>query len=403
MQRSRRHDDRRAGDGRYALRCRILGQADGGNGRCSSSCGRSSRAGRSGGGARAGAARRRLGRARHRARPARQSFSGAAARGARVLGLRGRRRTTCCRAWRRRSPRENRRPTFWSYTNAGWCLLGRALETLTGRNWEDAMHGSLLAPLGWIRRPSRPGRPRAPRLGLHDHGRRPVPVEPWRSRALGPAGGTTALDGRRPGAVREARTRGSVPRGPAGCPREVRIHGWLDAWCLGWARFDWDGGPVWGWDGLIEGQRAILRLLPEHRGAVVLLTNGSTGRALYRSLFADPDAGAGSASACRRCGWSRTAAPPATSDLPACTPGRTALGGDAATDDGLVIQSEAGRSRRCRWMTATSSSKPKTPTTPPSPSAGSMQWPSRRPLPDAVGVAARVSADPTNQSFSLRA
>ena len=29
---------------------------------------------------------------------------------------------------------------FWSYTNAGWCLLGRALETLTGRNWEDAMH-----------------------------------------------------------------------------------------------------------------------------------------------------------------------------------------------------------------------------------------------------------------------
>jgi hypothetical protein len=66
---------------------------------------------------------------------------------------------------------------------------------------------------------------------------------------------------------------------------EVRICAWLDAWCLGWARFDWDGGPVWGWDGLISGSRAILRLVPRQRGAVVLLTNGSTGRALYRSLF----------------------------------------------------------------------------------------------------------------------
>lgn len=27
---------------------------------------------------------------------------------------------------------------FWSTTNAGWCLLGRAIETLTGLTWEDA-------------------------------------------------------------------------------------------------------------------------------------------------------------------------------------------------------------------------------------------------------------------------
>jgi CubicO group peptidase (beta-lactamase class C family) len=36
---------------------------------------------------------------------------------------------------------------FWSYTNAGWCLLGRAIETLTGRTWEQAMGAQLLAPL----------------------------------------------------------------------------------------------------------------------------------------------------------------------------------------------------------------------------------------------------------------
>src|SRR5687767_4783172 len=68
---------------------------------------------------------------------------------------------------------------------------------------------------------------------------------------------------------------------------EVRIHAWLDAWGLGWARFDWDGGPVWGWDGLIAGQRSVLRMVPERRGAIVLLTNSGTGRALYRSVFPD--------------------------------------------------------------------------------------------------------------------
>ena len=68
---------------------------------------------------------------------------------------------------------------------------------------------------------------------------------------------------------------------------EVSIHGWLDSWCLGWARFDWEGGPVWGWDGVVSGERSVLRILPDHRAAVVLMTNASTGRAMYRSLFAE--------------------------------------------------------------------------------------------------------------------
>ena len=68
---------------------------------------------------------------------------------------------------------------------------------------------------------------------------------------------------------------------------EVAIYGWLDAWCLGWARFDWEGGQVWGWDGLIDGERSVLRILPEHHAAIVLVTNSSTGRAMYRSLLAE--------------------------------------------------------------------------------------------------------------------
>jgi hypothetical protein len=113
----------------------------------------------------------------------------------------------------------------------------------------------------------------------------PEPVERWTPRALGPAGSTplsTLGD-----VLRLARAHLESPMLEAlrAAHAEVRIHSWLDAWCLGLARFDWEGGPVWGWDGLISGDRAILRLLPEQHGAVVLLTNGSSGRALYRSLF----------------------------------------------------------------------------------------------------------------------
>ena len=68
---------------------------------------------------------------------------------------------------------------------------------------------------------------------------------------------------------------------------EASIYGWFDAWCLGWARFDWEGGPVWGWDGPVNGERSVLRLLPEQQAAVVLMTNSSAGRAMYRSLLPD--------------------------------------------------------------------------------------------------------------------
>jgi CubicO group peptidase (beta-lactamase class C family) len=154
----------------------------------------------------------------------------------------------------------------WSYSNLGWCVLGRVLENVTGRPWEQAMRDEVFAP-----------------LGLGDTGFAD-PGAGW-PKALGPAGTTlvsTVAD-----MLRFARAHLELPalaalRQPA---EEIRIHGWLDAWCLGWARFDWEGGPVWGWDGVLGDQRAVLRLVPEQRGAVVLLVDGAAGRALYRSLL----------------------------------------------------------------------------------------------------------------------
>ena len=154
------------------------------------------------------------------------------------------------------------------------------------------MHGSLLAPLAMDQTTftSWPiAEPRAASYTITAEG--PVPVEPWTPRALGPAGTTllsTVTD-----LLRFAKAHLDDPSLAIlrAAHAEVRIHAWLDAWCLGWARFDWEGGPVWGWDGVIGGHRAILRIAPEHRGALVLLTNGSTGRAMYRLALSRPHEG----------------------------------------------------------------------------------------------------------------
>lgn len=176
----------------------------------------------------------------------------------------------------------------WSYANAGWCLLGRAIETITRLEWEDAMIAWLFRSLGMNETTFATRATYEPRAAGHEGGDGSfTTLAAWRPRAYGPAGSTvlsTVRDLLRFAAAHLSDpTLADLRRRQA----EIRIHGWLDAWCSGWAWFDWDGGDVWGWDGVLPGQRAVLRLVPQHRAAIVLLTNGSRGRALYRSLFAD--------------------------------------------------------------------------------------------------------------------
>jgi CubicO group peptidase (beta-lactamase class C family) len=177
---------------------------------------------------------------------------------------------------------------FWSYSNLGWCVLGRVIEATTGAVWEDAMQQHLLAGAGMSQTTFVTARSPLPRASGHEvttDG--PVPVAPLTTRAYGPAGTTAVttvgdllrfaslhLQDPDLAALREAHA-------------DVHICGWLDSWCLGWAQFGWKGGPVWGWDGLIDGERSVLRIVPGQQSAVVLLTNASTGRAMYRSLFTE--------------------------------------------------------------------------------------------------------------------
>jgi CubicO group peptidase (beta-lactamase class C family) len=176
----------------------------------------------------------------------------------------------------------------WSYTNAGWCVLGRVIETVTGRLWEEAMRANLIAPTKmrettFATEPNSDARVSGHQLTPDG----PVPVEPLVARAFGPAGTSvvsTVGDILRFAALHLGDPALATLRRPQPAPR---IHGWLDGWCLGWGWFDWKGASVWGWDSVLNGERAVLRLVPERHAAVVLMTNSNTGRALYRSLFPD--------------------------------------------------------------------------------------------------------------------
>jgi CubicO group peptidase (beta-lactamase class C family) len=179
-------------------------------------------------------------------------------------------------------------PAHWSYSNAGWCLVGRAMETVTGLPWEQAVRANLIDPLGLAETTFTTWPGEVPQVRGHEvGGDGPQPVPRWAPRNLGPAGSTllsTVVDLLRlAGAHLDDPALARLRTTESG----VRIHAWLDAWGLGWGRFDWGGGPIWGWDGLMAGQRSVLRMVPRRRGAVVLLTNCGTGRALYRSVLPD--------------------------------------------------------------------------------------------------------------------
>ena len=181
---------------------------------------------------------------------------------------------------------------FWSYTNVGWCLLRRAIETATGTTWEDAMRRYLFEKAGmsettFVTAAETRATPNRRASGHEVTAQGPMPVEALVARAYGPAGASvvsTVTDLLKFGAMHiEDPTLASLRAVQA----ELPIYAWLDSWCLGWARFDWGGDQVWGWDGVINGERSVLRIIPERQAAIVLMTNADTGRAMYRTLFAD--------------------------------------------------------------------------------------------------------------------
>jgi CubicO group peptidase (beta-lactamase class C family) len=186
----------------------------------------------------------------------------------------------------------------FSYSNAGFALVGRLIESAVGTPWREAMDSFLLHPLGITPAyvpgpgPSVPGPPVASGHAVTAAG--PVPVETRVPAALAPA---AALAGTAEDLVAFARlhaeardrTLGALldDDGTAAMRRPAPgagPYGLADGWGLGWARYGPADRPWLGLDAMGGGTTCNLRVRPQDGTVLALVTDSTAGLALWRAL-----------------------------------------------------------------------------------------------------------------------
>ncbi|SHF70126.1 CubicO group peptidase, beta-lactamase class C family [Jatrophihabitans endophyticus] len=190
----------------------------------------------------------------------------------------------------------------FSYNNAGYCVLGRLVEVLRGKTYDECLREYLFAPLGLEHAATGPYdaiRYRAAIGHVKLSPDAPQQVAPvWAlPRSNGPAGAMLSMRPRDLVAfARMHLSQGAAADGTqvlaadtvaAMTQRQVELPGFKvlgNAWGLGWEIFDLDGGTVIGHDGNTIGQAGFLRISPDSDVAVALLCNGGDSHALYRDV-----------------------------------------------------------------------------------------------------------------------
>ncbi|MFJ7198850.1 MULTISPECIES: serine hydrolase domain-containing protein [unclassified Streptomyces] len=187
-----------------------------------------------------------------------------------------------------------------SYCNAGFTLLGRVLEVVTGVQWDELMRERLYQPLGLTHTVTLPEEALRFRAAIGHVGSPPVQTTVWGlMRSAGPAGLICSTPREVLEFARLHLNKGVTGDGTKLLSEEsvaamqtpqVKLpdpHLMGDAWGLGWFLDNWDGHRVYGHDGGTIGQSAFLRILPEAELAICLLTNGGDPGSLYREVYAE--------------------------------------------------------------------------------------------------------------------
>src|SRR4051794_20899738 len=191
----------------------------------------------------------------------------------------------------------------FSYNNAGYCVLGRLVEVLREKPYDECLREHLFAPLALTHAATSAYdaimfRAAMGHIELEPGaGYQPAPV--WAlARSNAPAGAMLAMRPR--DLVAFARMHLEDGRAADGAQvlapgtaarmhdREVDLPelGLMGtSWGLGFERFDTPAGTVIGHDGSTIGQAAFLRMVPEAGLAVALLTNGGDSMTLYRDVI----------------------------------------------------------------------------------------------------------------------
>jgi CubicO group peptidase (beta-lactamase class C family) len=195
-----------------------------------------------------------------------------------------------------------------SYCNSGFTLLGRIIEVLRGKSWDEVLRERLFAPLGLESAGTLPEEAllwgAATGHLVTADADAPVVTTQWGIfRSAGPAGlihttardqlafaalhlaGGTAAGGR----VLSEESVAAMQQPQVAIPDTFTLG---SHWGLGWILMDWNGQRIIGHDGGTIGQASFLRLLPAQSLSVSLLTNGGSGTRnlfedLYREIFGE--------------------------------------------------------------------------------------------------------------------
>jgi CubicO group peptidase (beta-lactamase class C family) len=184
----------------------------------------------------------------------------------------------------------------------GYAILGRILEVLDGRRWDDVMRDRLFDPMGltstnsWHQQVDQ-ARAATGHLVLSPaEGPVGTPVDHL-PRAFGPGGNITSTTREVLAMAHVLLDEGTAPNGKrivsAAGIREMtssRVpvpdpYAFGPAWALGLVVCDWHGETVYATDGSTIGQNARLRLLPGSDTAIAMLTNGGPREGFYRAVF----------------------------------------------------------------------------------------------------------------------
>lgn len=186
----------------------------------------------------------------------------------------------------------------YSFCNTGYGVAGRLLEVATGEHFDRVLRRRLARPLGCRATLTLPQHALLHNVAVghaHEPGGKAVRQSRWvLTRSNGPMGGIMAPPGELLAFARMHLDGGRGPDGvdqlaPAAVDAMQRPH--VDspmpgeAQALGWTIRSWGDLTCLGQDADTFGQRALLRVVPEKRFAVCVMTNCQTGAALGQQLL----------------------------------------------------------------------------------------------------------------------
>ncbi|MGH2633446.1 MAG: serine hydrolase domain-containing protein [Tepidiformaceae bacterium] len=211
------------------------------------------------------------------------------------------------------SPQVTPAGAAFSYSNAGFYVLGRIIEAVTGESFEAAIRERVIDPLGMQETHyfAEEALRHAIAIGHVRTAGGPVALD-WRSvRSIAPASNvmSSALDQLRYAALHIGETPGLVLRAESGAAMQQELApagSMCDAMGLSWMLEDSGRDRIVKHGGAINGQLSAFELVPAQRYACTVLTNSDSGRELRQTV----------ADACRKHFLGSTAAPPRADHVP---------------------------------------------------------------------------------------